>query len=258
MGRTLSYLMAGSGAERQLVEGLRRGERRAIALYEVFAPRLARVITRIYRDPQLADDAVQATPQRVSQDRPVRRPLRTVHMDHRDRHSRGTRLSKSNSRQRARVEQQRQSEAPDPPRSRAGVRQPRAEPPLDALIAELPVEKRTALLLSRWRGSASRRSRRSPGNHAARCWRGYRGHGPNCERPWQRGVTRPRTARPRPLSPDKLYHGTTAETKGREPALRGPRHATLPGPFAVRPVSAIAAPAPCRVVPRRSPRSPGR
>src|SRR5262249_15188816 len=62
MAQTISYLLSGQGAERQFVEGLRRGEEGCYRqLYEVFAPRLQRTLERIFRDPNLAGDAVQAT-----------------------------------------------------------------------------------------------------------------------------------------------------------------------------------------------------
>ena len=52
--KPVTHLMNGPGAERQLVEGLLRGEESCYRqLYEVFAPRLRALLQRIFRDPAL-------------------------------------------------------------------------------------------------------------------------------------------------------------------------------------------------------------
>lgn len=62
MNRPLTHLLNGRGAEQQLVEGLLRGDEASYRqLYEVFAPRLRGLLLRIYADPPLVEDAVQAT-----------------------------------------------------------------------------------------------------------------------------------------------------------------------------------------------------
>jgi RNA polymerase sigma-70 factor (ECF subfamily) len=62
MRRPVTHLLHGRGAERQLVEGLIRGEEACYRqLYEVFSPRLRALLLRIFRDPHLVDDALQTT-----------------------------------------------------------------------------------------------------------------------------------------------------------------------------------------------------
>lgn len=62
MRRPVTHLLHGRGAERQLVEGLIRGEEACYRqLYEVFSPRLRALLLRIFRDSHLVDDAVQTT-----------------------------------------------------------------------------------------------------------------------------------------------------------------------------------------------------
>ncbi len=62
MNKSLDYLPLGTGAERELVAGLCRGEPASYRqLYDRFAPRVQRLLVRIFADPQLARDAVQAT-----------------------------------------------------------------------------------------------------------------------------------------------------------------------------------------------------
>jgi len=62
MSRPVTFLLPGRGAERQLVEGLIRGEEASYRqLYESFSPRLRALLLRIFRDSNLVDDAVQAT-----------------------------------------------------------------------------------------------------------------------------------------------------------------------------------------------------
>jgi RNA polymerase sigma-70 factor (ECF subfamily) len=57
----ITYLNS-PGAEARLVEGLRAGDEDCYRhLYAIFAPRLRRMLTRIWRDPHLASDAVQAS-----------------------------------------------------------------------------------------------------------------------------------------------------------------------------------------------------
>jgi RNA polymerase sigma-70 factor (ECF subfamily) len=62
MNKQLNYLPLGATAEKELVAGLCRGESASYRqLYERFAPRLQRIVQRIFNDPLLASDAVQAT-----------------------------------------------------------------------------------------------------------------------------------------------------------------------------------------------------
>lgn len=62
MSKSLEYLPLGAHAERDLVAGLCRGESASYRqLYDRFAPRLQRILLRIFCDPQLASDAVQAS-----------------------------------------------------------------------------------------------------------------------------------------------------------------------------------------------------
>jgi RNA polymerase sigma-70 factor, ECF subfamily len=57
----ITYLNS-PGAEARLIEGLRAGDEDCYRhLYAIFAPRLRRMLTRIWKDPQLANDAVQAS-----------------------------------------------------------------------------------------------------------------------------------------------------------------------------------------------------
>jgi RNA polymerase sigma-70 factor, ECF subfamily len=51
-----------TGTDARLVEGLRAGEEASYRhLYEMLAPRLQRTLERVFRDPSLARDAVQAS-----------------------------------------------------------------------------------------------------------------------------------------------------------------------------------------------------
>lgn len=62
MGKPLEYLPLPASAEKELVASLCRGEAESYRLlYERFAPRLTRILQRIFSDSQLAGDAVQAT-----------------------------------------------------------------------------------------------------------------------------------------------------------------------------------------------------
>jgi RNA polymerase sigma-70 factor (ECF subfamily) len=62
MKEQLKYLPLGTVAEKELLTGLRRGEPASYRhLYDRFAPRLRRILQRIFSDSQLARDAVQAT-----------------------------------------------------------------------------------------------------------------------------------------------------------------------------------------------------
>ncbi len=62
MKEQLKYLPLGTAAEKELVAGLRRGEPASYRhLYERFAPRLHRILIRIFSDRQLAYDATQTT-----------------------------------------------------------------------------------------------------------------------------------------------------------------------------------------------------
>jgi RNA polymerase sigma-70 factor (ECF subfamily) len=62
MNKPLEYLPLGAMAEKELVAGLCRGEAASYRhLYDRFAPRLHRILLRIFADPQLASDAVQAS-----------------------------------------------------------------------------------------------------------------------------------------------------------------------------------------------------
>lgn len=62
MSKPLDYLPLPATAEKELVASLCRGEAESYRhLYERFAPRLSRILLRIFSDSQLASDAVQAT-----------------------------------------------------------------------------------------------------------------------------------------------------------------------------------------------------
>lgn len=62
MNKPIEFLPLGASAERELVLGLCRGEASCYRqLYDRFAPRVQRLLLRIFADPQLARDAVQAT-----------------------------------------------------------------------------------------------------------------------------------------------------------------------------------------------------
>jgi len=62
MQKPLDYLPLGAMAEKELVAGLCRGEAASYRhLYDRFAPRLQRILLRIFADSQLASDAVQAS-----------------------------------------------------------------------------------------------------------------------------------------------------------------------------------------------------
>ncbi|MCS6911736.1 MAG: sigma-70 family RNA polymerase sigma factor [Myxococcales bacterium] len=145
--RPVVYLPQSASGERQLVEGLRRGEVACYRqLYDLYAPRLGRTLERLYRDPHLAQDAVQATFLAV---------FRNIH--HFDGRStlltwmtrialrEGGRLS----RRQARAQRMAESLPPASPRpwgeeqhdDRQRLRR------LEALLDELPLEKRMALLL---------------------------------------------------------------------------------------------------------------
>jgi RNA polymerase sigma-70 factor (ECF subfamily) len=61
MKEQMKYLPLGTVAEKELVAGLRRGEAASYRhLYDRFAPRLHRILHRIFSDSQLACDAVQS------------------------------------------------------------------------------------------------------------------------------------------------------------------------------------------------------
>src|SRR5437588_3695 len=58
----LNYLPLGAIAEKELVAGLCQGQAASYRqLYDRFAPRLHRILVRLFSDPQTASDAVQAT-----------------------------------------------------------------------------------------------------------------------------------------------------------------------------------------------------
>lgn len=62
MSKPVDYLPLGASAEKELVAGLCRGEAASYRhLYDRFAPRLHRILLRIFADSQLASDAVQAS-----------------------------------------------------------------------------------------------------------------------------------------------------------------------------------------------------
>ncbi|HND08878.1 MAG TPA: sigma-70 family RNA polymerase sigma factor [Pseudomonadota bacterium] len=62
MNKPIEFLPLGASAERELVAGLCRGEAGCYRqLYDRFAPRVQRLLLRIFADPQLARDAVQST-----------------------------------------------------------------------------------------------------------------------------------------------------------------------------------------------------
>lgn len=62
MSRPVTHLLNGRGAEKQLVEGLIRGEEESYRqLYEVFSPRIRGLLLRIFRDVHVVDDALQMT-----------------------------------------------------------------------------------------------------------------------------------------------------------------------------------------------------
>lgn len=62
MQKPLDYLPLGAMAEKELVAGLCRGEAASYRhLYDRFAPRLQRILLRIFADSQLASDALQAS-----------------------------------------------------------------------------------------------------------------------------------------------------------------------------------------------------
>ncbi len=62
MKHPVIHLPASAGREEELVDGLRRGEVSSYRhLYELFAPRLRRMLGRVYGSGAVADDAVQAT-----------------------------------------------------------------------------------------------------------------------------------------------------------------------------------------------------
>ena len=62
MSKPLDYLPLPASAEKELVASLCRGDAESYRhLYERFAPRLTRILLRIFSDSQLARDAVQAT-----------------------------------------------------------------------------------------------------------------------------------------------------------------------------------------------------
>jgi RNA polymerase sigma-70 factor (ECF subfamily) len=62
MTKSIDFLPLGAMAEKDLVAGLCRGEAASYRhLYDRFAPRLQRILLRIFADPQLASDAVQAS-----------------------------------------------------------------------------------------------------------------------------------------------------------------------------------------------------
>ncbi len=62
MDKHLNYLPLGASVEKDLVAGLCKGEPASYRhLYDRFAPRLLRILQRIFADTNLANDAVQAT-----------------------------------------------------------------------------------------------------------------------------------------------------------------------------------------------------
>jgi RNA polymerase sigma-70 factor (ECF subfamily) len=133
-----------SGAEAQLVEALRRGELAAYRqLYEVFAPRLQRTVERIYRDPRIAEDAIQSTFLIVFQkvDGFDGRAALLTWM---------TRIAIREAQRLAQSGRPRPAQVPAPtvtltPEAHNASRQLLRH--LESLIAALPIEKRTALLL---------------------------------------------------------------------------------------------------------------
>ncbi|MBL8635323.1 MAG: sigma-70 family RNA polymerase sigma factor [Myxococcales bacterium] len=61
MTKSIDYLPLGTVAERELVAGLCRGESASYRqLYDRFSPRVYRLLLRLFADPQLASDALQA------------------------------------------------------------------------------------------------------------------------------------------------------------------------------------------------------
>jgi RNA polymerase sigma-70 factor (ECF subfamily) len=62
MSKPVEYLPLSPLAERELVEGLRRGDAAAYRqVFDRFSPRITRIICRLFSDAQLARDVVQTT-----------------------------------------------------------------------------------------------------------------------------------------------------------------------------------------------------
>ncbi len=144
MSKPLEYLPLPASAEKELVASLCRGEAESYRhLYERFAPRLSRILQRIFSDPQLASDAVQATFLVVFQkiDRFDGRSALLTWM---------TRIAINEAHALRRKSARRPSPAPanEParnPEQEHGDRELQRK--LSTLVAALPEEKRTALLL---------------------------------------------------------------------------------------------------------------
>jgi RNA polymerase sigma-70 factor (ECF subfamily) len=144
MSKPLDYLPLPATAEKELVASLCRGEADSYRhLYERFAPRLSRILLRIFSDPQLASDAVQATFLVVFQkiDRFDGRSALLTWM---------TRIAINEAHALRRKNARRPLTTPhdEPvrnPEQQHGDRE--LQHKLSALVAALPEEKRTALLL---------------------------------------------------------------------------------------------------------------
>lgn len=145
-GKPLLYLGRGPQDE-SLVEGLRRGDVGSYRqLYELYAPRLQRTLERLFRDAQLAQDALQSTFLAV---------FRHVHQFD-GRSSLITWMTRIAIREAQRIVGQKSrarrlatglSESGDAPPPSAGPDEREDLRILSELLDALPDEKRTALLL---------------------------------------------------------------------------------------------------------------
>lgn len=145
--KPITHLLNGPGAERQLVEGLLRGEEGCYRqLYEVFAPRLRALLQRIFRDPALVDDAVQATFLAVFQkiEQFGGRSSLFTWMTRIGLNKAGH-LARKQARTRRLAEAIESGDVPATPEQQGSDREHHRQ--LEALIAALPLEKRSALLL---------------------------------------------------------------------------------------------------------------
>lgn len=145
--KPVTHLLNGPGAERQLVEGLLRGEEASYRqLYEVFAPRLRALLLRIFRDPTMVDDAVQATFLAVFQkiEQFGGRSALFTWMTRIGLNKAGH-LARKQARSRRLVGGIEPADAPVTPEQHGSEREQHRY--LESLIAALPLEKRSALLL---------------------------------------------------------------------------------------------------------------
>lgn len=150
VSRPLTHLLHGRGAERQLVEGLIRGEEASYRqLYEAFCPRLRALLLRIYRDAPLVDDAVQAAFLQVFRNISqfnAQSSLQTWIT--RIAVNEASRMIRRQTRSRKAPEAPPGGEAPESvPTPEQHSAQAEEYQHLAAAIAALPLEKRTALLL---------------------------------------------------------------------------------------------------------------